>query len=269
MMAHHLRLAIVSCVAALASTSTAWTQTFLVDDFNRDGLNLGDAWESADAAEGTPWGPGIIEILDGKLHHGTTGVVPPADVFTVLGAGTQISAFNGLDAAQVSNGFIQAKVRSDVGSNVNLIMRGDLETLSGHLFYGQGGAGAFGISTFVNGELVEDIGVEGYTPGDDWMIKGGAVGSTLMLKAWKAEEPEPDDFLIVTERDQLTSGLLGVTSAVAINSNDQPLPLNSFYDDISFTVPEPSSAVLALLGAGALVVCCVRKAIGSFGRSSK
>lgn len=235
----------------------------LIDDFSSSDL---DGWVHTVTAEGKPWGPARVEVVDGEFLHGTTGEVPPRGAPNLSDGGLVISEWSqSKDDPSFSDGYLRAKVRAeptgDQAGNVNLLMRYDNDTISGYVIYASGANNYVGISSYVNGALAGDWWIGPiFTTGEDWMMDFGAVGDQLSLKAWKAGDAEPARPQLEVTDDAHQSGTIGVTSAVQIARIQAPVVLSSHYDDIYFTpVPEPSGLVLAMLALAGVLVYARRR----------
>jgi MYXO-CTERM domain-containing protein len=152
-----------------------------------------------------------------------------------------------------SNGFVRLKVRvNEKNSSAFLAMRADLSTFTGHLFLVNTELDnfRFGIETFENFVSQGTVFDEGpaYEPGQDWMFEAGAVGDELSLKYWKVGDPEPGAPQL-TFKDILGSpGRLSVGASFPGDHNNPASLVSASFDDIYFTVPEPASWGMVLLG---------------------
>lgn len=95
---------------------------------------------------------------------------------------------------------------------------------------------------------------ENLTLNEDWFMELGAVGSEISMKVWKASEPEPSMAqLSVIDTEMISSGTIGLTAAMTPASATEPLMLSTYYDDVTFTVPEPATLSLAVFASLAVL----------------
>lgn len=110
-----------------------------------------------------------------------------------------------------------------------------------------------GPPSFGHAEVIGEIEGPPVNVGDDWIVEFGAVGDELSLKVWRPGEPVPDDPQETIFDTTFTSGMFGV----AANTLGQTLPLGATFDNIFFTVPEPSSFML--LGVATMGIAWVTR----------
>ena len=200
------------------------------------------------------WGPGTIGISDGAINFGTASPVPPLDPPQTPPDPAFFDTFNsGLLGGSwapsatdltFSNGRVRALVRADEGSNVDLLLRAQVD-FSSYVMSG--------ITSFeeVHFSLTGPTGVARYVPipdlkftaNEDWWMEFGAIGSELTLKAWKASEQEPAEPQLTLIDETLPFGAIGISASVSNNNIATPTATNSFLDNITFTHVLPESLI--------------------------
>jgi hypothetical protein len=254
-------LAAAALAAGLASLSFVGTAIAgLLDDFN-DGVD--PRWIILDTnlnPDGTgipkPWGPGLYSALNGQLHIGTTGPVPPNPalpqgdpaVFDTLNSGA-VALIWGPSAVDptFSSGHLRAKARAGNASNVPLVLRGNPETLSFYSFTGLGSYEQFYFARWDNGLLARTEPIPGLTfsQGEDWMMDFSAVGNEFSMKAWKVGEPEPMAPQLVVTDNTYSSGVVGLSASISTNNIAEPTAVDATFDDVFFTEVQPTIKVVS------------------------
>jgi hypothetical protein len=265
---HIARLATVLALAGLLLTEASAELT-LLDDFN-DGND--DGWLHAadlgfDLNEGKPWGPSIYDASSFAYHLSTTGPVPLADpvlfppgdpaIFDPLDSGLVPAAWGASTTdRRFDNGIVRVKFRTgNVGTIADLFVR----TAGPGDYYAFSAPGPFGFFNFLVGEggaatRLEVMPGVVFTPGDDWWSEIRYVGDTFEWTVWKDGEVRPAAPQLVVQDSTYSSGLIGVSASVFTNNIAAPMPTDVTFDDFHFAaIPEPSSAALGLLAAGAAV----------------
>ena len=129
-----------------------------------------------------PWGPGIVQVEDGKLRFQTTGPVPLRSPETPLETGFMSLTWDASETEEAfANGYLRVTLRADTETDANLLLRGDVEALSGYLFSGIGPFGKFQIHRFdeSGGTLLGEISDPAFTLGEDWIIEAGTVDDVI------------------------------------------------------------------------------------------
>ena len=168
----------------------ASAESILVDNFN-DGND--DGWTRMDSNVGRPWGPGKHDASSGAYRLMTAGNVPG----NAPGRGFLLSFWNRSSAPEFSNGFLRTKVRIDTTDGVGAILfrySGDLaKGFDGYAFIGIAESGFF-INRIESTNVTLAMRVPGVVMhvGEEWWMKGGAVGDEISMKVWRVGEPEPD-----------------------------------------------------------------------------
>lgn len=247
-----IRLASVVILACCLAGMTDAQTPILIDDFN-DGND--DGWTPLDTLDPPPkgGGPGIFDASSFEYNLASTGPVEPG------GAGVT-SIWDGSAAPQFNNGFLRAKVRAETENTfADLEMRGDPVNFSLYIFGGSAASGDFSIFAFdpvAGGRTVAEL-VDPPVPfsaGVDWIFEAGTVGDQLSFKFWRDGDPEPTAPQLTATDSSYPSGLFGVGNSAAGDAME-PGIISSFYDDVFFTVPEPSTFALFTLAMGGLLYC--------------
>ena len=219
---------------------------FVVDtnlDFNTDGTLVGPK----------AWGPGVFETTAGSLTMATAGTVSPngalppgPEVFDTFNSGLLALGWGpSTNDPTFSNGLIRAKVRVDNPSNVDLALRTDPSTFSGYVMAALGSYGQFRFSRLDNGVIARDEIVPGlvFSPGEDWMMEFGAIGSELSMKAWKVGDTEPAQPQFTVTDGTYDAGVLGIISSISTNNIPEPTAVAGTFDDVTFTPILPRSRI--------------------------
>lgn len=239
--------------AILTLAKPALGQTIPLDDFSSPDLA---GWFNTETYSEKPWGPGILEVRDGELFYGTTGAMPVGSDPGLTATGFALSQWNASTTDPAfNNGTLRAKVRveapagSTEAGNVAMYMRGDLSTLTAYVLGAAATDKEIALEKFVNGAVTERWPVEGhnFTLNEDWFMELGALGSEMSVKVWKASEIEPLKPQLSVSDFEIPSGAIGLTAAMSASSATEPIALNTFYDDVTFTAPEPNSCSALIL----------------------
>ncbi len=251
-------------LAIIVFAQSAQAQTILLDDFSNPDLA---GWFNTETYSEKPWGPGILEVRDGELFYGTMGSIPVGSESGLNNTGFALSQWNASTVDPIfNNGTLRAKVRakapddSSEAGNIAMYVRGDLATLTAYVLAAIGSNKTIELDKFVNGVVEEAWVVEDvdFTLNEDWYMELGAVGSELSVKMWKASDEEPFDPQLSVIDTELFAGSIGLTAGMTPHWATEPIALNTYYDDVTFTVPEPCSSIALLLGGVALLLACRR-----------
>lgn len=233
---------VAACFLAAAMCVGASADAVLIDNFD-DGNDNG--WSHIDNTTGNPWGPGIFDASSGSYTLATTGTLSEAHTLH----DTFFSEWAGSSDPQFANGFLRAKMRANAeGTSLFLILR--RSGGGGYAFGGATNQNAFFISRVDN---AVNVPLQELNPppspiiaGEDWIVEAGAVGSQLSLKVWRDGQMEPAAPQL-TVIDLTYSGGTFLVGA----RRDSPFPgtsrVSATFDDIVFTVPEPSSWLLLMM----------------------
>ena len=242
-------------VLLFLATSLAAGQVLLSENFDDGNL---EGWFNTESYSEKPWGPGNIQVADGELLYSTEGSIPLGTDCGILVSGFALSEWVESADPSYQDGFLRSKVRAEADNgatesgNIAMYVRGDLNTLTAYVAGAVGSNKAFVLDKFVNGAVAEEWVIEGVelTLNEDWFMELGAVGSDISMKIWKSGDPEPLTPQISVIDSDIASGTIGLTAAMAPCIATEPLQLRTFYDDVTFTVPEPISAYAILLALG-------------------
>lgn len=247
----HVRKSLV-CLATLSIamlTVTTQAQTIMTDTFSGPD---DEGWMHLDTSVGQPWGPGSYKVISGCYRLEGGGPVPPGDP---LGS-PLISLWEGSSDPVFSNGFLRATMRADSpGTTTSVIMRANPATFSGYLLYGNTATGMrFAVCRFDNGVQTDTSWIDGivFEAGQDWWVELGAVGDQISGKVWKVGDPEPPTPQVEFADSTYSSGMFGLSAGLGPDATE-PATVGGTFDNVSFTVPEPSSLLLAAIGAVALL----------------
>jgi hypothetical protein len=165
----------------------------VVDNFDTPNTN----WREDDFNAGQSWGPGIFDMSGGVYTLATAGALPPG---TTAPHGTVATWKPSIDdKVAYSQGYYQGKVRANTeGSTVSLLIRADPDLGLDYGFFASTLYGTFGIEVF-DARLPEPQRILGlmdrqqfpFAAGEEWIIKGGAVGDQFTMKVWRPGQVEP------------------------------------------------------------------------------
>lgn len=231
----------------------------VIDTFD-DPEGLGQNWVTLDTNEGQPWGPGIFDTTSGALNMRTTGEVPILRPYSVLTSGFMAGIWGPSiqDPTAFADGSVRMKFRADSDADPSILLRGDASTFTAYDF--AAGGGNFAIQLFVGGEgsrLATLSGVE-FNQGEDWWMEAAVIGEQLSMKVWKDGMPEPAMPQLVATDATLTEGAFGIGVGLGVE-DIRPTFVDASFDDISFTVPEPATTNLILLGISAPLLLLRRR----------
>jgi hypothetical protein len=212
-------------------------QTILIDDFNDCN---DDGWTRDQIGAVGTWDPGFMHEPDSSCAYRLAAEEE--------GSGTLVgAAWDGAEDPVFSNGFFRATVRAETPEtaflmairNQNPPVFGDAYVLLVNLRkQSMSLEKVVGFGTLAQTDLEMN-------PNEDWYIEIGAVGDQLSAKAWPVGDPEPAPQLTVTDPTFETGGL---TIGAGIENGDPVGIGGAVFDDLTFTVPEPSTSFLAGVG---------------------
>lgn len=223
-------------IALLTSTTpfSASAEPELVDDFD-DGDDA--SWMYIDLLEGTPYGPTIYVVENGRYCIRSSAPLPSISVFVGTGALWEPSTVD----TRYSNGFVRAAVTpSNEMSLIDVPMRVTFCTpsgLVGYNFYLDHSQTAIGISR-LNCDGTVDVLDDAFffsAPGFTYVLEAGAVGTALTLRAWPLGAPEPNTPQVVVSDATHSEGAFGL--AVYNNPFAAEEILDACFDDVVFTPP--------------------------------
>jgi hypothetical protein len=184
---------------------------------------------------------------------------PPGDpaIFDPLDSGLVAAAWEASFVdRRFDNGIVRAKFRTgNVGTIADIFVR----TASPGDYYTFSAPGPFGFFNFVVGEggavtRLEVMPGVVFTPGEDWWSEVRYVGEEFEWTVWKDGQERPAAPQLVIQDSTYASGLVGLSASVFTNNISAAMPTDVTFDDFHFAaIPEPSSAALGLLAAGATV----------------
>ena len=222
-----------------------------IDDFN-DGND--DGWTRQDelAASVGPGQYNLVEVGPTSFEYNLASSGP----LQSPGQGFLMSVWDESSEPQFTNGFLQAKLRAEtVGTLPFYIMRGDAAELTGYSFSASSQTGNFFIAVIdSSGSTILDSFSDPQTQfaaGEDWIFEAGTVGNQLSLRVWRDGQPEPGAPQLTAIDSTYSSGQFAIATGVS-TSAAEPNITSTTFDDIYFTIPEPSSLMLlsvAMLGA--------------------
>ena len=233
-------------------------EAVLIDSFD-DGNDNG--WSHIDNTTSSPWGPAIFDASSGSYTLATTGIVSanPAGISDTFG-----SQWTGSSDPQFSNGFFRAKMRANTeGTLFFLILR--QTGGNGYAFGGATAQNTFFISRVDNSVNVP---LQELSPppspiavGQDWIVEAGAVGSQLSLKVSCDGQMEPAAPQLSLIDPTYSSGrfLVSARKDSAYQGTGQ---VSATFDDIVFTVPEPSACLLLMMALGGMAISARRRTKG-------
>ena len=238
--------------------SSVVTGQILLDDFPLP--ELGPEWFTIDTTaiieDGQltgfqPWGPGIFDTTSGALNMRTSGEAPglPDGVFTPVPAGFLAVGYAPSADPMFSNGTLRAKIRVDTPMVASLNLRTNVEAFTTYNFAVSAATGEFAL-TYFGLEETETLGMISdlsFGVGEDWWMEASAIGEKLSMKVWKDGDVEPGAPQLIVTDTRHTAGLLGLGTGLGVN-NFEPLMVNATFDDVTFTVPEPSALCLSAFG---------------------
>ena len=142
---------------------------------------------NSDQAEPRPWGPGIVQVEDGKLRFQTTGPVPFRSPEEPLETGFMSLTWGASETDEAfANGFLRATVQASTASDANLLLRGNVESLSGYLFASVGPSGKFEIHRFdeTGSTFLGEITDPAFTLAEEWIIEAGSRCTRSRCRSW-------------------------------------------------------------------------------------
>ncbi len=186
---------------------------------------------------------GIFDASSLAYNIRTSGPLP--DVDGAVPFNFMISSWETTDPLFRDNGVLRSKIRVDAeGNKAALYLRGEDPNPSPYEFSADAGDGVFRISgdfrelAKISPGIVPPFGV-----GEDWFMEAGAVGNQLTLKVWPADDPEP-----AAPQLQITDSLVSKgTFGVGAYTLQPGTIVDATFDDIYWTVPEPSSSIIVVL----------------------
>ena len=229
-------------------------ETILIDNFNDCN---DDGWTHDSLAATVPtWDPAFVNDSTSSCAY---------RLAAAEGSGTLVGAsWNGSEV--VNNGFFRARVRAETPETAFLI--GMRNHNPAPQFNELGDAyvavvnlrkQSMTLSKFVSfGDLaVTDLAMGA---NEDWFVQIGAVGDEISAKAWRVGDPEPPAQLTVTDPAGFAGGRLVISAGV---EGGDPIGIGgAVFDDLTFIVPEPSSALMS--GIGLLGILASRRQRKSF-----
>ena len=205
-----------------------------------------------DSNIGQPWGPSIITRENGTIRFQTTGEVPPHSPPELpLETGVMALTWEASESdPKFSDGYLRATLRADTPSDANLILRSDIDNLSGYLFTGLGAIGRFQAYCFCDGggKLLGEISEPEFEVGRDYHMEVGTVGDRVTMKVWAVGEEEPTLPQLVVFDDRLSQGAVGLIPASSPTMFITPTRVDVSYDSVTFL-----SSVLADLNGNSVV----------------
>ena len=207
-----------------------------LDDFS-DGID--PEWMRLDTTEPFEFGPGVFDPSQGALNLRTTGEVPTGP--GTFGGFVAVVWSDSLTDPIFSNGSMRARVRVDEPVSASINLRSNLETLSAYTFNVDAQSGAISIWKFEDtfGTVLGTIPDLEFTRGDYWWLEATSFETVHALKAWRDGSPEPATPQLAVVDDTFSSGAIGI-GATLIQGSLLPSVVNATFDDVSFTLPEPS-----------------------------
>ena len=216
----------------------------LIDDFN-DGND--DGWTRLDLLDLTGVGSANFDASSTQYVISSDGELPVLPE-ACNGAGAFWTP--SLTDPQFANGTVRAKVSFDTDiSNAFVALRLDAAG-NGYDF-----AANNAVDRIFVDRLAGFVGLPGglssipftLETGEEYIIEGSAIGSQLAMKIWKVGDAEPATPQLMATDDTHDSGALWVAAYYCANP---PVggQLSARFDDVTFTVPEPSSALIAMVG---------------------
>lgn len=242
----HVRKLLV-CLVALSIamlTLTAQAQTIMSDTFS-DGND--DGWEHNDLFD--RFGLGTT-IYDAKSFE---YVVASAQPLPVLDSAVGTGAYwtQSLSDPQYSDGLLRAKVRFDNEiTSVFTVFRHDPTLGNGYAFAVNNSLNRIYLDRWENFSGQRGgLAAADFDPivGEYYILEGGGFGPNLSLKYWRDGDPQPALPQLTAVDSTYSTGAVG--AGIYLWPSGEGGVISARFDDISFTVPEPSSLLLVATGA--------------------
>ena len=207
--------------------------------------------------------PGGNQVL--RMHYTGSELQPPGTPLTPLVALWNDSFVNPV----YSDGYLRAQVKVDEPNAVGCLGQGDLASGNGYTLCmvaldegidHEKAGHQFHIDRFVNGAASlkwlsgRDDNIE-FEFADWWNMELGVVGATISARVWEvgtSEPPEPQ--FVWTDPSRVPGGQIGLYSLVQSELMPVPSRADASFDNVAFTIPEPTTLLLL---AGVIIVGAV------------
>ncbi len=235
---------LLAAVSTVLPIPNVYSETILIDDFG-DGKDNG--WAHIDFV--TRPATAVFDATSFEYVISSDRSLPSGETEAAVAYWARA-----LNDARYSDGILQATMRFDNEmTSAETLMRFKPAPWQGYIFFANQSLNVIGIDRLPHPSTPLAMTSYDLTSGQDYIIKGTAIGSDLSMKIWAKGDPEPEEPQVSVSDRAYSSGALGV---VAYRWETEPASVMSArFDDIYFTViPEPSALFLSLIGISAVSI---------------